>query len=97
MADPYGHYPPGDYAQPYGQQQATQSAYGSQAPPSHHSAAPHSGPNYRWWIPGDGIRRDVIQADIQRYLGQDALVKPGVGTGENAVCTIDLPRVWIVC
>jgi hypothetical protein len=38
----------------------------------------HVSPNYRCWIPGDGIRRDVIQADIQRYLGPDALVKPGV-------------------
>jgi hypothetical protein len=37
-----------------------------------------SGPDYRWFTPGEGIRRDVIQADVQRYLGPDALVKPGV-------------------
>ncbi|KIW04670.1 hypothetical protein, variant 1 [Verruconis gallopava] len=46
-------------------------------------AAPPSGPNFRWWIPEDGIRRDVIQADIQRYLGPDAMVKPGEGRDEN--------------
>jgi hypothetical protein len=40
---------------------------------------------YRWWIPSDGIRQDVIQADIQRYLGQDALVEPSLGTGQDAV------------
>jgi hypothetical protein len=40
---------------------------------------------FRWWVPRESIRTDVIQADIQRYLGQDALVKPGLGTGENAV------------
>jgi hypothetical protein len=43
---------------------------------------------YRWWIPSDGIRRDVIQADIQRYLGQDALVKPGLGIGQDAVSSL---------
>jgi hypothetical protein len=42
-------------------------------------------PNFRWWIPADGIRRDVIQADIQRYLGPDALVRPGAGRDSDAV------------
>ena len=46
-----------------------------------------SGANYRWWIPGDGIRRDVLQADIQRYLGPEALVRPGEGRDENRVCS----------
>lgn len=36
----------------------------------------------QWFQPGDGIAREVITADIQRYLGQDALVRPGEGTGE---------------
>jgi hypothetical protein len=40
--------------------------------------------NY-WFVPGDGIAREVITADIQRYLGPDALVKPGAGTGEYEV------------
>lgn len=37
----------------------------------------------QWFVPGDGIAREVITADIQRYLGPDALVRPGVGTGEH--------------
>ena len=39
----------------------------------------------QWFVPGDGIAREVITADIQRYLGPDALVRPGPGTGENEV------------
>lgn len=39
----------------------------------------------QWFIPGDGIDRTVISADIQRYLGNDATVRPGMGTGENDV------------
>ncbi|KAF2114078.1 hypothetical protein BDV96DRAFT_108258 [Lophiotrema nucula] len=36
----------------------------------------------QWFVPGDGIAREVITADIQRYLGPDALVRPGPGSGE---------------
>ncbi|KAF2803231.1 uncharacterized protein BDZ99DRAFT_468214 [Mytilinidion resinicola] len=36
----------------------------------------------QWFQPGEGIAREVITADIQRYLGNDALVRPGEGTGE---------------
>jgi hypothetical protein len=39
----------------------------------------------QWFIPGDGIDRHVISADIQRYLGNDATVRPGRGTGNNEV------------
>lgn len=39
----------------------------------------------QWFVPGEGIDRHVISADIQRYLGNDATVRPGVGTGENQV------------
>ncbi|KAF2086352.1 hypothetical protein K490DRAFT_66905 [Saccharata proteae CBS 121410] len=39
-------------------------------------------PTRQWFQPGDGIAREVITADIQRYLGPDALVRPGSGTGE---------------
>lgn len=39
----------------------------------------------QWFVPGDGIAREVITADIQRYLGPDALVRPGTGTGEFQV------------
>lgn len=30
-----------------------------------------------YFIDKDGISREVIQADICRYLGNDALVRPG--------------------
>lgn len=40
-----------------------------------------------WFIPADGIDRQVINADIQRYLGPDATVRPGFGTGEYEVRT----------
>jgi hypothetical protein len=39
----------------------------------------------QWFVPGEGIAREVITADIQRYLGPDALVRPGPGTGEYEV------------
>lgn len=31
-----------------------------------------------YFVPRDGIDREVITADICRYLGNDALVRPGV-------------------
>lgn len=31
-----------------------------------------------YFLPGEGIDREVIKTDICRYLGPDALVKPGV-------------------
>lgn len=46
----------------------------------------------QWFVAGDGIAREVITADIQRYLGPDALVKPGVGTGEYMVRTPAPPK-----
>lgn len=39
-------------------------------------------PTNQWFVPGDGIDEEVIDADIQRYLGPDALVRPGFGTDE---------------
>ncbi|KAJ0416249.1 hypothetical protein BJY00DRAFT_235339 [Aspergillus carlsbadensis] len=36
-----------------------------------------------YFIPGDGISREVIQADICRYLGNDALVRPGNHNGRQ--------------
>lgn len=39
----------------------------------------------QWFVLGDGIAREVITADIQRYLGPDALVRPGTGSGEYQV------------
>lgn len=37
----------------------------------------------KWFIPGHDIDRHVIVTDIQKYLGSDATVRPGRGTGEN--------------
>jgi hypothetical protein len=39
----------------------------------------------QWFVPGEGIERQVISADIQRYLGNDATVRPGAGTGVEQV------------
>ncbi|KAL1646639.1 hypothetical protein SLS58_003227 [Diplodia intermedia] len=49
-----------------------------------------STPTRQWFQPGEGIAREVITADIQRYLGPDALVKPGIGTGEYEQMVQDL-------
>lgn len=45
----------------------------------------------QWFQPGEGIAREVITADIQRYLGNDALVRPGEGNGEYE----GVPGYWI--
>ncbi|KAI9788738.1 MAG: hypothetical protein M1816_006595 [Peltula sp. TS41687] len=37
----------------------------------------------QYFLPGEGIRREVITADICRYLGNDALVKPGHMEGRD--------------
>lgn len=48
----------------------------------------------QWFVPGEGIDRHVISADIQRYLGNDATVRPGVGTGDNQVsCSAAQPVI----
>ncbi|KAF2397983.1 hypothetical protein EJ06DRAFT_118365 [Trichodelitschia bisporula] len=47
-----------------------------------------AGPNYRWWIPAEGIHRQVIQADIQRYLGPEACMRPGTNNDGT-------PGYWI--
>lgn len=45
---------------------------------------PYSGPppinssdSYPFFLAGDGIAREVIQTDIPRYLGNNAVCKPG--------------------
>lgn len=42
-------------------------------------------PTRQWFQPGEGIAREVIMADIQRYLGSDAQVRPGEGIDEYEV------------
>lgn len=36
-----------------------------------------------YFLPGEGISREVIQADICRYIGNDALVRPGTYEGRD--------------
>lgn len=38
---------------------------------------PSSIRSHEYFVPRDGIDREVITADICRYLGNDALVRPG--------------------
>ena len=38
--------------------------------------APRQGPTNDYFLPGEDISREVITADICRYLGPDALVRP---------------------
>ncbi|KAI0119486.1 hypothetical protein F4814DRAFT_243331 [Daldinia grandis] len=49
--------------------------------PSGSSALPPQNRQNEYFVPRDGIDREVITADICRYLGNDALVRPG--TYEN--------------
>jgi hypothetical protein len=41
------------------------------------SQASASARTNEYFVPKDGIDREVITADICRYLGNDALVRPG--------------------
>lgn len=36
----------------------------------------HTVPNFRWWIYGFEVDQEVMQADIQRYLGPNAVSRP---------------------
>ena len=45
--------------------------------PSGGSALPPQNRQNEYFVPRDGIDREVIPADICRYLGNDALVRPG--------------------
>lgn len=41
------------------------------------SGQPASNRTNEYFVPKEGIDREVITADICRYLGNDALVRPG--------------------
>jgi hypothetical protein len=41
-----------------------------------------------YWIPAEGISRQVINEQVSKWLGHDALVKPRMGTGEHDVSWI---------
>lgn len=44
-----------------------------------------------WFLPDEGIRREVVTADIQSFLGNDATVRPG----ENVVEGKKINGYWI--
>jgi hypothetical protein len=46
-----------------------------------------------YFVPRDGIDREVISADICRYLGNDALVRPGHYEVWRAILTPNLRPV----
>ncbi|KAI0203291.1 hypothetical protein F4808DRAFT_39242 [Astrocystis sublimbata] len=46
-------------------------------PPASGSSLPQQTRQNEYFVPRDGIDREVITADICRYLGNDALVRPG--------------------
>lgn len=46
-------------------------------PPTESNFQPHATRESTFFISGDGIDREVLVTDICRYLGNDALVKPG--------------------
>ncbi len=37
----------------------------------------------QWFLPAQGISREVITAEIQFFLGDDAFVRPGVGIADH--------------
>jgi hypothetical protein len=45
----------------------------------------------QWFVLGEGIAREVITPDLQRYLGPDAQIRAGVGSGEHE----GRPGYWI--
>lgn len=48
------------------------------------AAPPTQGRQNEYFVPRDGIDREVITADICRYLGNDALVRPGTYEEPNS-------------
>lgn len=48
-----------------------------------------------YFVPRDGIDREVITADICRYLGNDALVRPGTYEVCLALCARKLSTVGL--
>ena len=53
-----------------------------------------------YFVPKDGIDREVITADICRYLGNDALVRPGtyeVGTHQQNMLNIPDTQLIFCC
>lgn len=55
----------------------TQTTNMSRRPGASGNPLPAAGRQNEYFVPRDGIDREVITADICRYLGNDALVRPG--------------------
>jgi hypothetical protein len=53
-------------------------------------APPASNRQNEYFVPRDGIDREVITADVCRYLGNDALVRPGVYEVIAALCRLNV-------
>ena len=51
------------------------------------SSSTNLGRQFEYFVPRDGIAKEVIQADICRYLGNDALVRPGTYTDNTGRVT----------
>lgn len=70
----------------------------SRRPGASGNPLPAAGRQNEYFVPRDGIDREVITADICRYLGNDALVRPGTYEVRNfphvpsASCNIDIGR-----
>lgn len=66
----------------------------SQVPPHHNATGGYQRPmpdppsNHGWpyWIPAEGISRQVINENVCKSLGNDALVRQRPGVGEFEVC-----------
>lgn len=63
-------------------------------PPTPPSTEP-GGLQRTWFIPADGILREVITVDISRYLGPNAVVRPGIGKGDYEVSGALTSNDWL--
>ena len=49
-----------------------------------------------WFLDGEGLRREVISADVQSFLGNDATVRPGKNTvkGKEVGLCVELGPIY---
>jgi hypothetical protein len=46
-----------------------------------------------YFLPGQGIDRDVLTAEIVRYLGNDAIVRPGICEVSSSASCLSFPQI----
>jgi hypothetical protein len=63
-------------AEDEGDEEVNQGEERSDRTKMHYISTPNS--TYRWWIPKQGIHENIIKAEVQPYLGPEAVVAPGV-------------------